>query len=78
MIRLRMRGREADVLVHVEGDDVLEGDFAILVLLDKVLVDDFWTASCWETEDEGFLGCGVIGLDTGCLRLYSAWIHVQW
>jgi hypothetical protein len=51
---------------HIEGNDVFERDFAILVFLDEVLVDDFWTASCWETEDKGFLGCGFVCLDTGC------------
>jgi hypothetical protein len=37
---------------HIEGDDVLEGDFAILILLDKVLVDEFWAASSREAKDE--------------------------
>jgi hypothetical protein len=51
---------------HVEGNDVLEGDFAILVPLDKTLVDKFWAASSWEAKDEGLGGSGIERLDTFC------------
>jgi len=44
---------EADVLVHVEGDDVLEGDGAFAVVLDEFLVGFDGGAAGGEAEDEG-------------------------
>ena len=36
---------DTDILVHVEGGDILEGDTSIFVGLDEVLVDDYWAAA---------------------------------
>lgn len=42
VVGLRVLARDPDVLVHVERDDIFEGDFAVLVRPDEVLVDSFW------------------------------------
>lgn len=44
---------EADVLVHVEGYDVLEGDHALAVVLDEFLVGFDGSAAGGEADDEG-------------------------
>ena len=47
--------RKGDVLVHVEGDDMLEGEFACLDKLDKVLVRRDGRGARGEAEHEGSL-----------------------
>lgn len=55
------------VLVHVESDDMFEGDLASLVTLDKDFVNRLWTATSRETKDEGVCRCRIEIIDPGCI-----------
>ncbi|KFY19981.1 hypothetical protein V493_07778 [Pseudogymnoascus sp. VKM F-4281 (FW-2241)] len=57
-------GRDAYVFVHVEGDDILEGDAAGFVGGDEESVDDDWAGAGGEAEDEGLRGGGVEVFDS--------------
>ena len=56
---------EADVLVHVEGDDMLEGELALLDEADEVLVGGDRGGASGEAEDEGFVRGGSKVVDPG-------------
>jgi len=49
---------QSDVFIHVEGDDVLEGELTGLVELDQVSVDTDWGGTGGESENEGLGGSG--------------------
>lgn len=61
-----MGGGDADVFVHVEGYDILEGDAAGFVGGDEEAVDDNWAGAGGEAEDEGVLRGGVEVFDSVC------------
>jgi hypothetical protein len=48
---------------HIKGNHIAEGDFTGFVTLDKVLVDQYWTASSRQAQDEEPLGSRIEGLD---------------
>jgi hypothetical protein len=48
---------------HIKGNHIAEGDFTGFVALDKVLVDQYWTAPSGQAQDERLLGSRVEGLD---------------
>ena len=52
MIALRMVLWNTNILVHVEGDDILERDLAILVSLDKSLVHTKRSSSSGQTQNK--------------------------
>lgn len=49
---------QSNVFIHVEGDDVLEGELASLVELDEVSVDTDGGGTGGETQDEGLGSSG--------------------
>ena len=60
---------------HIERDHIFEGYFAGLVLLDEMLVDQFWTAAGGQTQHEWLFGrwlerfnaiCGKINIYISC------------
>ena len=59
-----MIARQADVLVHVEGNDILEGNLAGLNEADEVLVGRNGRRPRRKTKDEFLLGCGCELIDT--------------
>ena len=44
--------RNTNILIHVEGDHILEGDLACLVSLDQLLVHPQRSSSCWQSKDK--------------------------
>lgn len=54
---------QSDVFIHVEGDDVLEGELAGLVELDQVSVDTNRGRTGGKSENEGLGGSGSELLD---------------
>lgn len=72
VVRGGVVGGDADVLVHVEGDDVLEGDAAGFVGGNEEAVDGDWAGAGGEAEDERVRGGGVEVFD-------SVWgVGVSW
>ena len=57
-------GGDADVFVHVEGDDIFEGDAAFFVGGDEEAVDGDGAGAGGEAEDEGVRGGGVEVFDS--------------
>jgi hypothetical protein len=55
--------RDSDVFVHVEGNDILEGDLVGFVCGDELLVYLDWGGAGWQTEDEWVGGRWVVGVD---------------
>lgn len=54
---------QTNVLVHVEGDDMLEREFTILYKLDEVLVSGYGRGAGGKPEDERLLGGGLEVVD---------------
>ena len=52
VIALRMVLRDANILIHVEGDHILEGDLARLVGLDQLLIHPQRCSACWKSQDK--------------------------
>ena len=63
VVALGMVLGKADILVHVEGDDVLEGYLTLFVQADKFLVHAEWRRACGATQHEGVGGGGVLLID---------------
>ncbi len=59
-IALVMLAGKAYVLVHVEGDDVLKGNFSGLVLLDQALVNTQRGGTGGQTQDEGTVSLVIV------------------
>ena len=57
---------KANILVHVESDNILERHFTFFVKLDQTTVHAQRRAAGGATEYEGVLGSGVGFVDTGC------------
>ena len=57
MVALWVITRNADVLVHVEGNDIFKRDVAGFVFLDQALIDFRGTAACGKAQDKWLLGC---------------------
>ena len=53
MVTLRMIRVEAEILVHVESDDILERNFPRLVEPDKFLIDAEGRRARGQAQDEG-------------------------
>lgn len=67
---------QSNVFIHVEGDDVLEGELASLVELDEVSVNTDGGGAGGETQDEGLGSSGSELLDAfldvlGCTCIIS-------
>ena len=56
---------QAHILVHVEGDYVLEGNDALLVQVDQLLVHAQGRRACGASQHEGFFRRRIGGLDLG-------------
>ena len=59
-VALMMGLRQADVFVHVERDNVLEADFASLVVLDEACIDAEGGGTGGEAEDERLVALVVV------------------
>ena len=66
VVALRMLYRKSHILVHVEGDDVLEGDLSGVIHLDEFLVGAYRGGTCGESEHERSFGNLCLGPDGLC------------
>lgn len=55
--------RRVNISYHIEGDHIAKGDFASLVSLDQVLVNENRTAAGWQAEYERSFICRIECLD---------------
>ena len=60
-----MLDRQAYILVHVEGDDILEGNLSVAVHTDEFIVRIDGGGTGRQTQDKGFIGNSGFGLDGG-------------
>ena len=63
VVTLRMALREADIFVHVEGNDILETEFSGLDHADQFGIGFNRSGPGAEPEDEGFAGAGRLFAD---------------
>jgi len=63
VIALRVVFSDANILVHVEGDDVLEGNLPGLVGLHQLLVHPQWSSASGKTQDKHLTRARVEGID---------------
>ena len=75
VVALGMFLGEVDILVHVEGDDVLERDFTCLVEGDEFAVHSQGGAACGATKFEGMLCCWICFVDTAGYIVRSPFRH---
>ena len=52
-----MRDREEEGTYHVKGNDIFEGDLAGFEFFDEDFVDEDWTGTGGQAEDEWVCGC---------------------
>jgi len=64
VVGFRMITRQANVLVHVEGNNMLKADFSSLVHFDQELVYTYGRRASRKTNDKGTLSSRVELLDT--------------
>ena len=63
VVALGMTLRQTYILIHVEGENVLEAYAAFLVCLDEGLIGANGAAASGQTEDEGLLSGGLSGVN---------------